>query len=121
MQKTESYIFIGPENELYKVQHQFGGLPQGTLEIYQDHIDVYVKGKSSAWAFFGLVGAVTYLAAGKGKQAATITYDMVTAYRKPKMRNFILYLNDGNLLFLDGLANKGIIAVTAFLNGKPVV
>lgn len=118
---TNTILFFGTEDGLHKAQHQFGYLPNGTLEMYPDHIDVYIKGKSGAWAYFGVVGVVKNFAAEKGKQTATITYDIITAYKKIKKCGYTIYLNDGNLLYLHGIPMKYVATLEAFLAGKPVI
>lgn len=54
MVSVSCIYFIGTENDAHK--YRFGGNPEGTLELYEDRIDVFKKSKVVSSAF-GAIGS----------------------------------------------------------------
>ena len=115
MVSVSCIYFIGTENDAHK--YRFGGNPEGTLELYEDRIDVFKKSKVVSSAF----GAIGSAIEGKGKPEASISKEMITNYKKNKNNKYVLYLKDGNVLdvTITGLSKKeSIKAMDDFLKNK---
>lgn len=113
MVSVSCIYFIGAEKDAHK--YRFGGNPEGTLELYDDHIDVFKKSKAVSLAF-GVIGSALE---GKGKPEVSIPKVMITNYIKNKNNKYVLYLRDGNVLdiTITGLSKKeSIKAMDDFLN-----
>lgn len=113
--KRKMYIFYGPESQFGKFR--FGGDPEGTIEIYDDHIDFFKKSKGVALAF----GAIGSALAGKGKHEITIRKSDVKSCRLDS-GTYWLYLADGNLMVvtLEGFSKKDAKnAILTFASGIP--
>ena len=107
MESIKCKYCIAPENG-------GGKLKKVTAEIYDNRIDVF---KKSAWVTI-LFGAIGSAIEGKGSLDATISSEIVTAYRVDG-KNYFLYLQDGNVATFN-VSDKNANAMTNFLAGKPV-
>lgn len=115
MVSAKCVFFYGPESQYGKFQ--FGGYPEGTIEIYEDHIDFFKKSKGVALAF----GAIGSALAGKGKYETTIRKSDVNSCRM-ESKEYWLYLANGNLMVatLQGFGTKDAQnAILAFASGIP--
>lgn len=95
---------VAPEADFKKFE--FGGMPEGTVEIYGDRLELFSKSKMVRLAF-GMIGSAL---SGKGKADLTISDYMV---RRDTINNnmknvFRFYLTDGRLAYiqLNGLTGQ---------------
>lgn len=76
---------------------EFGGMPEGTVEIYDDRLDFFSKNKMVKLAF-GMIGSAL---SGKGKADITISAHMVRRDTVTNQKNvFRFYLIDGRLAYV---------------------
>ena len=111
------YVFLGPEAQLGKFR--FGGDPEGTADIYDDHIDFFKKSKTVIMLF----GAIGSAVSGKGKAEASVLKSSVINYRRDNKSSYWLYLQGGNVLYIDLLGfskQPAQAAMQSFLTGISV-
>lgn len=117
MESAKCSFYLGPESRFAKFR--MGGNPEGTAEIYDNRIEVFKKSTFLTLAF----GAIGSALSGKGKPEAIVTRDMVIAYRETGKRTFFLYLQNGNMLYVNfigiSVQNAGV-AMMNFLKDKPI-
>lgn len=96
MLASHSCIYkVAMESEFKKFE--FGGMPEGTVEIYEDRLELYKKSKMVRLAF----GAIGSALSGKGKPDVTISAHMVRRDTVTDQKNaFRFYLTDGQLAFV---------------------
>lgn len=98
------------ENKKFK----FGGTPEGTVDIYDDRIEVFQKSMAVA-VMFGAIGSAVQ---GKGKPAFTVQTTDVVSYNKIGIYH-VFKLRDGKVfeLCINGFSTKAAeAAVEAFKN-----
>ena len=115
MANIQCAFCLGPAATAGK--YGIGDIKQGSIDIFADHIDVFQK-SMAVRVMFGAIGSAIE---GKGKPTYTIYKNQVVSYAVKK-RNYYLYLNDGNALFvtLGGLTSKPHVMMQQFLEGVPV-
>lgn len=94
---------VAMESEFKKFE--FGGMPEGTVDIYEDRLEFFLKSKMVRMAF----GAIGSALSGKGKPDITIYGHMVRRETVTNQKNaFRFYLTDGRLtmIYLGGLSSK---------------
>jgi len=94
---------IAVESDFKKFE--FGGMPEGTVEIYDDRLEFFSKNKMVKLAF-GMIGSAL---SGKGKVDITIPAFMVRRDTVINQKNvFRFYLTDGRLAYiqLNGLTGQ---------------
>ncbi len=117
MVSAKCIFFFGPEVQLGKFR--MGGNPEGTVDIYDDHIDIFKKSRAVA-ILFGAIGSAM---AGKGKAETSILKSSVMNYRSDNKGSYWLYLQGGNVLYIDlmGFSTKPAqAAMLSFLMEIPV-
>ncbi len=115
MVSAKCMFFFGPEVQLGKFR--MGGDPEGTADIYDDHIDIFKKSRV-ATILFGAIGS----AVSKGKAETSILKSSVINYRNNK-GSYWLYLQGGNVLYIDlmGFSKQPAqAAMQSFLTGISV-
>lgn len=115
MVSAKCTFYYGPESQYGKFR--FGGDPEGTIEIYDDHIDFFKKSKTTALMF----GAIGSALSGKGKHEVTIRKSDVNSCRN-ESKMYRLYLANGNLMVvtLQGFGTKDAEnAILSFTSGIP--
>lgn len=115
MASSKCTFYYGPESQYGKFR--FGGDPEGTIDIYNDHIDVFKKSKTAALMF----GAIGSALSGKGKPETTIQKYNVVAYRADS-GSYWLYLANGNVMCitLQGFNTRDAqTAIMSFVSGIP--
>ncbi len=95
MVSAKCTFFFGPEVQLGKFR--MGGNPEGTADIYDDHIDIFKKSKTVT-ILFGAIGSAV---SGKGKAETSILKSSVMNYRSDNKGSYWLYLQGGNVLYID--------------------
>ncbi len=117
MVSAKCTFYYGPENQYGKFR--FGGDPEGTIEIYEDHIDFFKKSKGVTLAF----GAIGSALAGKGKYDISIRRSDVKSCRVQKeLAKYWLYLANGNVMVVSLLGFKtkdAQNAILTFASGIP--
>ncbi len=99
-----SPVLLVSQSCVYKVameqdfkKFEWGGMPEGTVEIYEDRLEFFKKSKMIGLAF----GAIGNALSGKGKADLTIPRHMVRRDTVTNKKNlFQFYLTDGQLAFI---------------------
>lgn len=105
---------VAPDSEFGKFE--FGGMPEGTVEIYGDRLHFFKKSKAVALAFGSIGSALN----GKGKEDAVVfrrdvRFDTVMVEKNL----FRFYLTDGRRAYIQLAghgAREGAAAMRRFLN-----
>lgn len=86
---------VATESEFKKFQ--FGGMPEGTVEIYEDRLVFFQKNKMVKMAF-GMIGSAL---SGRGKPDLTIAFDAVRRDTLENRKNvFRFHLTDGRIAYV---------------------
>ena len=114
VKKTINFNIVDSVDEFKKFK--FGGMPEGTIEIYDDYISLFTKSKLVRMGF-GLIGSAIE---GKGKATLDIRNVDVDHFEKPKDYIWDLYLKNGKIvrILLSGFgAKNAAAAMDLFLSG----
>ena len=92
---------VAMEQEFGKFE--WGGIPEGTIDIYSDHLELYKKNKTVLIAF-GMMGSKI---AGKGKADLVIEEAAVRKDTVINQKNmFKFFLTDGRLAYIQFVGTK---------------